>query len=79
MKIEALGEINADKRWMSGDFPPLPDARERIARLSRPLWILPYLLHLSSDEEVQLPTETQHLQPHLLRTQLHRRQWPPHL
>lgn len=34
-----------------------------------------YLLHLCPDEEVQLPTETQHLQPHLLRAQLDRHKW----
>lgn len=34
-----------------------------------------YLLHLCPDEEVQLSTETQHLQAHLLRTQLNRHKW----
>lgn len=34
-----------------------------------------YLLHLCPDEEVQLSTETQHLQAHLLRTQLDRHKW----
>ena len=39
----------------------------------------PYLLHLCPDEEIQLPTETQHLQAHLLRTQPDRHQRSPHL
>lgn len=39
----------------------------------------PYLLHLCPDEEVELAAETQHLQAHLLWTQLNRHKRSLHL
>ena len=41
--------------------------------------VLTYLLNLSPDEKVQLSTQTQHLQAHLLRTQMSRAQRSSHL